>query len=136
MKTSKWLQRLSCLALMLAFSAGCSKVQQLAETVAQESLSIVTTSLAPAVINKFYGDNLTASGGAYPYTFALVAGSLPPGLAMSEQGAITGTPTSLGNYSMTVQVTDSAGATSTSTFGITVTSEITITTPSLPPATT
>ncbi|MGD0255966.1 MAG: putative Ig domain-containing protein [Acidimicrobiales bacterium] len=34
-------------------------------------------------------------------------GSLPPGLSLSSNGAITGTPSSTGSYDFTVQVTDS-----------------------------
>src|SRR4029077_15216326 len=46
-----------------------------------------------------------ATGGAPPYTWSIVAGSLPPGLALSPAGAISGT--SPGPSSgFTVQVTD------------------------------
>jgi large repetitive protein len=58
-------------------------------------------------------------------TFALTAGSLPPGLTMSAQSsgagaAITGEPTQAGTFNFTVKATD-GGLTSTLAYQITVT---------------
>jgi len=51
---------------------------------------------------------MTVTGGVAPYTFAISSGSLPPGLTLNPtNGAITGTPTAPGTF--TVQVTDAAG---------------------------
>lgn len=61
-----------------------------------------------------------ASGGTPPYTFAIIAGSLPPGLTMNAAGLVTGTPTTAGSYMFTVQVTDSLGATGTVSCTITI----------------
>ncbi|MFN2414319.1 MAG: kelch repeat-containing protein, partial [Pyrinomonadaceae bacterium] len=56
-----------------------------------------------------YSQTFTADGGTAPYTFAVTAGALPPGLSLSSSGALTGTPTSLGTYNFTVTATDSGG---------------------------
>jgi hypothetical protein len=48
--------------------------------------------------------------GAPPYTFKIESGQLPGGLALSNDGAITGTPTDTGDWRCKVSVTDSAGA--------------------------
>jgi hypothetical protein len=48
-----------------------------------------------------------ASGGTAPYTFSILAGALPAGLSLSSAGAVTGTPTTVGNFSFTLQVADS-----------------------------
>jgi hypothetical protein len=54
----------------------------------------------------------TASGGTPPYTFAITAGSLPPGLSLgASTGCITGTPSTTGVFCFTVMVTDSLAAT-------------------------
>ena len=46
--------------------------------------------------------------------WAITSGSLPPGVIFNvNTGEITGTPTALGEYPITVQVTDSAGLTAT-----------------------
>jgi len=55
---------------------------------------------------------MTVTGGTAPYTFSIV-GTLPAGLSLNtSNGAITGTPTASGTF--TVKVTDANGATSTS----------------------
>jgi len=60
-----------------------------------------------AVINKPFYDYLTAFGGSPPYSWSLVSGSMPPGLTLDgAHGTITGTPTQLGSYNLTFQVTD------------------------------
>jgi uncharacterized protein (TIGR03437 family) len=51
---------------------------------------------------------LTASGGNPPYTFSVTANSLPAGLTLTPGGAISGTPTTAGNSTFTLTVTDSS----------------------------
>lgn len=60
--------------------------------------------------NEFYDANLFVSGGVAPYNFALTDGSLPPGLQLTTEGRIYGTPTAWGTYNFTAQVTDSSPA--------------------------
>ena len=72
------------------------------------ALDIVTTSLPNGVVGQSYSFQMVAQGGTAPYTWMLPARqSLPPGLAMSSAGAISGTPTRAGNYNFRVQVIDS-----------------------------
>lgn len=52
---------------------------------------------------------LDASGGiGRPYTWSLTSGALPPGLTLSPDGSLTGTPTRAGTSLFTTSVTDSA----------------------------
>lgn len=60
----------------------------------------VGAALTPAI-------TLSAAGGTAPYTWSLLSGQLPPGLAISGN-QLTGTPTSAGTYYFTLQVRDSA----------------------------
>jgi uncharacterized protein (TIGR03437 family) len=77
----------------------------LAATVCQAQPTITTTQLPAAQLNLPYNATFNASGGTPPYTWSIVAGSLPPGMSLSPAGAITGT--SAGPSSgFTVQVTD------------------------------
>ncbi len=70
-------------------------------------LAISPASLPNGAAGAGYNQTLTASGGTTPYTFSLVAGSLPLGLTLSSTGSISGTPTYGGTYTFTVQAADS-----------------------------
>ncbi|GAB3993684.1 hypothetical protein GCM10028807_29560 [Spirosoma daeguense] len=71
------------------------------------SLSIPTVNIAP--IDSLFSQPFTASGGTAPHSFSLIRGSLPAGLTLSSTGVLSGTPTQVGSYSMTVRVTDATG---------------------------
>ncbi len=72
------------------------------------SFRIVTDSLPSGTETVAYSPtNLSATDGTAPYTWSLASGSsLPPGLNLASNGAITGTPSVDGSYSFTVQVCD------------------------------
>lgn len=99
-------------------------------------LSIVSTTLPSGTVNAGYSTTLIAAGGTTPYTWSVVSGSLPNGLALSSStGGIFGIPTTAGTSTFTVQVKDASGATATAQFSITITaasSTLTITTGTLP----
>jgi hypothetical protein len=62
----------------------------------------------------------TVTGGTAPYTFAVATGTLPPGLTLNTAtGAITGTPTAAGSF--TIKVTDANGVVGTGTCPFTIT---------------
>jgi surface protein len=83
------------------------------------SLTITTTSLPNGILGEAYSTTLAATGGDGNYSWAVSSGSLPAGLSLSASGAITGTPTTAGDASFTVQVT-SAGQTSTKSLAFTI----------------
>lgn len=63
------------------------------------------------------------SGSAYaPYTWTLSAGTLPPGLSLSSAGVLSGTTTTKGTYSFTIQLSDSYGCTASQAYLMTVAS--------------
>jgi large repetitive protein len=71
------------------------------------------TSCCPAgKVGASYLQNFFLAGGVGPYTASIAAGQLPPGLHLSSTPPIslTGTPTTAGTFTFTVQVTDSTGA--------------------------
>jgi len=94
---------------------------------------ITTTALPDAIQNQGYLQNLTAQGGTTPYTWSLIAGTLPTGLSLNSGGTISGTPTVVGSYPFTVQITDAAGQTASQGYSVMV-SNISITTATLPTA--
>src|SRR5207245_405023 len=101
------------------------------------TLSITTTSLPQATTSVAYSTTLQATGGAAPYTWSVSSGSLPTGLSLSTTaGTIFGTPTQSGTFSFTAQVMDSANNTAQKLLSIVISAALSITTTSLPPATT
>jgi hypothetical protein len=99
--------------------------------VTQGGLS-VTGSLPDGTVGTPYsGSTIGATGGKPPYQFVLTG--LPGGLSGDATGAVTGTPTTPGTSTVTVKVTDSAGASATSTVSLKiVVGPLTITTTTLP----
>ncbi|HID92515.1 MAG TPA: hypothetical protein EYP60_00330 [bacterium (Candidatus Stahlbacteria)] len=72
-------------------------------------VSITTTALPDGQVDVYYSVTLTATAGTTPYTWSIIAGSLPPGLSLnSATGVISGTPTTAGTYNFTVKVVDSS----------------------------
>jgi hypothetical protein len=74
-------------------------------------VKILTSETLPSGQEKYayIGVQFTASGGTAPYTWATVGGNpVPTGLLLNSSGYLSGTPTAMGVYNFTVQVTDSA----------------------------
>lgn len=59
-----------------------------------------------------YDVQLEATGNAFPYVWSIVGGFLPPGLALSTSGRITGIvdDSAAGDYTVAIRVTDANGA--------------------------
>ena len=72
---------------------------------------------------------LTASGGTAPYQWSDTGGTFPPGLHLSTDGVVTGTTTTAGHFSFTVQVADGAGASASSPSGLGVFAAMAVTQP-------
>ena len=113
--------------VQVADSSGGTAPANLSITLAAAPTLTVTStsgSLPQGTLNTVYpSTNLNASGGIQPYTWTQVlpgAGPLPPGLALNSSGQISGSPTSSGTYSFTVQVTDSISGTAQAILSITV----------------
>lgn len=75
--------------------------------------SITTTALAMATSGEAYEFLLSAAGGQPPLHWSLADGTLPPGLNLSAEGDLSGTPHGLGTYPLTMRVQDANGATAT-----------------------
>jgi predicted outer membrane repeat protein len=70
------------------------------------SFTFAPASLPSAYLNNAYAQQITASGGTAPYSFALDSSNLPPGMALSPNGLFSGTPTQTGIFNFTVKATD------------------------------
>jgi hypothetical protein len=72
-------------------------------------------------VGTVYSHGFPVVGGTAPLVFSIVAGALPPGLALdAATGTVFGTPTTAGPYPFTVQVTDAAALSSQAACSITV----------------
>lgn len=102
------------------------------------ALTISTTSLSPTpAVGNHFSQILNATGGTAPYTWTVSIGTLPQGLSLdASTGTISGTPTSAGTFTFTIQVADSGspGQTATRQFTVTVVQVLAITNSVLPNA--
>ncbi|MGA7831284.1 MAG: chitobiase/beta-hexosaminidase C-terminal domain-containing protein [Terracidiphilus sp.] len=76
------------------------------------TINLPTVTLSPATLPSgtqgvAYSQQLTASNGAAPYTYAQTGGALPNGLTLSSSGKLSGTPTVNGTFPISVTATDS-----------------------------
>jgi len=76
-------------------------------------LALNTASLSNATNSTVYYQMLNVTGGLPPYSWTNRSGSLPPGLALLASGLLSGTPTAMGSYIFTVEVTDAWSETAT-----------------------
>jgi hypothetical protein len=76
---------------------------------------------ATASVGVVYGpSSFVATGGTGPYTYAVTGGIVPPGMALSAAGVLSGTP-SIGNvFTFQVTATDSLAATGFVNFSLVV----------------
>ncbi len=94
-------------------------------TFALTNLPLITlgpATLPGGVVGAAYSQTLTASGGSGTgYTFSVASGTLPPGLALSASGTLSGTPTTAGMSTFMVQAQDSLGNTGNQQYTVTIT---------------
>ena len=104
-------------------SANNSVSRVLSIMVSGPALTITSTSLPAGTVGASYSATLQVAGGGPTYAWTLASGSLPPGLSLNAaSGAITGTPTSAGSSTFTVEVGSGTLSSLPSTFTITINS--------------
>jgi hypothetical protein len=98
------------------------------------TLSITTTSLSGATAGSAYSNALGATGGKSPYSWTLISGTLPAGIALQSSGSISGTTSQTGQFNITVQASDSSSPKQTATRALTLTVSSSVVGGPLPPA--
>ena len=82
------------------------------------NMVIATTSpLTGGVVGSAYTNTFNVIYGSPPYSWAIAIGSVP-GLSLDINGVLSGTPTTAGTNTFTVQVTDNMSATASNQFTI------------------
>jgi len=82
--------------------------------------NITTSRLPPGRVGSPYSVRLGVSGGTPPYAWSIGGGPIPGGFLLSSQGTFGGRPGTSGTTRVSVQVTDSAGSSTTRTLSVTV----------------
>ena len=68
-----------------------------------------------------YSNQLTVTNGTAPFSWSVTTGNLPAGLTLSSSGLLSGTPTTVGSSTFTVQVVDGSGQSATESVTLVVT---------------
>jgi formylglycine-generating enzyme required for sulfatase activity len=95
-----------------------NNTKQFSVTIVGVPPTITTASLPVGAVETAYNQTLTATGNT-PITWSLDSGTLPAGLNLAGNGAITGAPTAAGTSTFTVRATNAAGN-NTKQFSITI----------------
>ena len=87
---------------------------------AYTTANITTTTLPNATNGTAYSAQLAATSASDMQVWRVVSGALPVGLSLSLTGVISGTPSSAGTSTFTVQMMDAAQQYATQTLSLTV----------------
>ena len=94
------------------------------------TLKIMNPALPSATLSHNYSAALGAAGGVAPYTWSVTSGNLPPGLnlvSVPPNWVISGTPTTVGTYPLTLHVADSQTPPATASAPLSITVNATVT---------
>lgn len=122
----------STVTVAVADESGQQAARQL-PIVIRAPLAVAAGTLPAATQGRPYAAQLVATGGDGVYAWSLDSGALPTGVALTTEGALTGTPADGGEFTFTVRVMDGADRVATRHLSLTVERAPTIQTGSLPP---
>ncbi|HEY7838973.1 MAG TPA: putative Ig domain-containing protein [Terriglobales bacterium] len=111
------------LGLLIKDSNGVTANQTLElDVFSGNSFQVTTTGFPPAVVGQQFQQSITADFGVPPYSFQLLNGILPSGIAFGADGTLAGVPAaaSTGSYAFTVQATGNDNQTTSRHFVLTV----------------
>ncbi|HXD87404.1 MAG TPA: putative Ig domain-containing protein, partial [Urbifossiella sp.] len=76
--------------------------------------------IADGQVAASYSQQLTASGPAGPFTFRLASGTLPAGLTLNPNGAVRGSPSQAGTFTITAAATNGTADTGSQSYTFTI----------------
>ena len=95
-------------------------------TIANTPASLMLGALLGGNVGTPYSATLGVTGGSAPYTCSVSAGSLPAGLTLASNCLVSGTPTTAGTSTVTVQAADSANPVTNTAGEVTLTISATL----------
>ncbi len=119
-------QGTSTISVMVTDAAQATDSRPLSLTIdpAPVILSITTASLPDGMVKDDYAAHVKATSGTPPYTFSFSSGAPPPGLAIASDGAISGKPTTAGQYTFGVDVTDADNNHASKQYAVTIVEQL------------
>jgi len=111
------------------------------DTTAKAMLNLFMASLDPMVSTSTipkarfarpYSVSFTADGGRPPYSWSKSSGDFPDGVSLAPDGSLAGTPTEFGDFTFSVEVSDSASRTDEASYTLRVIAPLVITTRAVP----
>lgn len=97
-----------------------AKIQAVTLTVAAAPTIVLNPPTLPGgTYQVAYTPAVTASGGTTPYTFA-ATGTLPPGVTLGTDGALSGSPTAVGTFNFNITATDANAFTGSQAYSVTI----------------
>jgi hypothetical protein len=100
-------------------------------TIACQVITVTNPATNSGTVNAAFSQTFTAGNTIGAVTFTLNSGSLPAGITLSAGGVLSGTPTQIGSFPITVKATDGNGCTGIgATYTLTINCQvITVTNP-------
>ena len=109
------------ITVVLRDAAQTTATAQFTLVVGPPPVTIAPSSSMPSgVVGVIYQGFVFAYGGTGSYTYSLGGGSLPDGLTLASNGTVYGTPKTPGRFNFSVVATDSAGASASANFSVTI----------------
>ncbi|MDX2043298.1 MAG: PKD domain-containing protein [Acidobacteriota bacterium] len=102
------------------FNCQAERLYRLVVACPQTQLSPTSPILPQATIGTLYSQSFVLNGTTVPTTFAVTSGALPPGLMLLNNGILTGTPTTLGQFNFGIRALTVGGCGSESQYSLTV----------------
>jgi hypothetical protein len=115
-----WIWQSLLVASSATPSSGSGSSSSGSSSTASAKLSINTTTLPAGQVGTGYSDAMIASEGTGPYSFSGTGFSA--GLSISSGGLVSGTPSQAGSFTVALTVTDSTGASASTTLSLLINS--------------
>ena len=102
---------LSCGKVIIAGGNGTAGDLNTSETYTQKDplITLTPATLANGVIGQTFTQQFSPTGGAAPFTYSLLGGTLPRGMTLQPDGKLTGIPEERGSFTFTVKATNQSG---------------------------